>query len=84
MMREFEKMIKGNKIILVVAINEILMKALFIHNGIFVDCAYKQNIGTIYKGSNNESNTKFRFKERFKMNDGAFWCDNSSLCMEAI
>ena len=46
---------------------------------------YYKNIGTIYKGSIEESNKKLRFKERFRkrINDGVCWCDNC-ICKEGI
>lgn len=45
---------------------------------------YKMNIGTIYKGSIEESNRMFRIRQRFKTNnDGVFWHSNR-LCEEVI
>ena len=38
-----------------------------VESNLFANDEYKENIGTIYKGSIKESNKMLRFKERFKM-----------------
>ena len=50
----------------------------------FVNREYKENIGTLYKGSIKESKDFLRFKERFKTKKLVALCYARNLCMEAI
>lgn len=45
----------------------VMLERIFMFKNNFLENhEYKENIGTIYKGSIKESNEEFRFKERFR------------------